>query len=237
MPKAADQMAGKVPTAAPAASAPKQPAPQKAAPPKQTAAPKPAAPARVDDGYEAEADRRLAYLKSIEGQAEALEIPASVPEIEPSAPADKYADMRPYLDAVGRVAELRRSRQIGAPLLPGAYGTTTPLASVQPMSRNPKGRVTPLSSIGPAMTTPIQRPTREELNVPVKAAETAKVIDEAYDQAVKDYNAAELRINELERDPNFPRNEFPAMAREQRARLERVAALAASRREYGLPEK
>jgi hypothetical protein len=222
MPKAADQMAGKVPAAASAATAPKQSAPQKAAPPKQTAAPKATAPAPV---------------KPAPAEIDTFEIPASVPEIEPSAPVDKYADMRPYLDAVGRIAELRRSQQIGAPLLPGAYGTTTPLASVQPMSRNPKGRAVPLSSIGPAMTTPIQRPSPEELNVPAKAAERAKVIDEAYDQAVKDYNAAELRISELERDPNFPRNEFPAMAREQRARLERVAALAASRREYGLPEK
>lgn len=67
MPKAADQMAGKVPTAAPAATAPKQPAPQKAAPPKQTAAPKPAAPAPVKPA------------------AEDFEFQPSVPEIEPSS--------------------------------------------------------------------------------------------------------------------------------------------------------
>jgi len=237
MPKAADQMSGKVTAAAPAAMAPKQPAPQKAAPPKQTAAPKATAPARVDDGYEAEADRRLAYLKSVEGQVEALEIPASVPEIEPSAPEDKYADMRPYLDAVGRVAQLRKAREIGTPTLPGAYGTAAPLASVQPMTMNPKQRATPLPPVGPAMTTPIQRPSPEELNVPAKAAERAKIVDQAYDQAVEDYNAGQRRVKELERDPNFPRSEFPAIAREQRARLERVAALAASRREYGLPEK
>jgi hypothetical protein len=93
-------------------------------------------------------------------------------------------------------------------------------------------RGTPLTTVLSSTTS--QRPTTQELDVPQTAAERAAAIDAEYKAAKSAYDAAQADIRRKQDDPEFPRSQFPELAKQQRARLQRVAELAAARREYGL---
>jgi hypothetical protein len=80
----------------------------------------------------------------------------------------------------------------------------------------------------------------ESLQYPVGVAMRAKEIDEEYRKLRDEYADEEARIRELERAQVLgmfqprPGEDLPDLAKQQRARLQRVAELAAARREYGL---
>lgn len=201
-----------------ATAAPKPATPPKAAAPK----PPPARPEEpVDDGYAALADERLAYYKRID-------------------------EMRPYLESVQRIADVRRADReaagmriagaavAGAPA--GAYGSVTPFSSAQAQTPDPKGRGVPLRTVYPTQPTVAVRPSLAELDVPLVAAEKAKAIDDEYKAARRAYDEANTFIIQKQADPTFPRSQFPELAKQQRERLQRVADLAAARREYGLTD-
>jgi hypothetical protein len=149
-----------------------------------------------------------------------------------------------YLEAVGRIAETRRSGAAGQPTVMGGYysaaapgGYVAPVVSTptaQAIRPDPKGRGEPLPAVRPS-TVP-QAPSAKELDVPMQAAIKAEEIDSAYKAAYAAHMAGEADIQAKQADPNFPRSQFPALAQAQRARLQRVAELAAARREYGLTD-
>lgn len=181
-----------------------------------------AAPAQSsDDGYEALADERLAYYKRID-------------------------ELKPYLEAVQRVAEVRRADReatgmriagaavAGAP--GGAYGSVAPFSSAQAVRPDPKGRGVPLAPVYPTQPTVSVRPSGKDLDVPLVAAERAKDIDDAHKAALRAYDEANVVIIQKQDDPTFPRSQFRELAKQQRERLQRVADLAAARREYGLTD-
>lgn len=146
-------------------------------------------------------------------------------EAESKAAQEELGSVRPYLEAVGKIAEMRR----GAPL-PSPFGPS----GIQP---NPKQLSEPLPPVAPSMSSVIaSRPGPSGLDVPMRAAIKAQEIDRAYEAARAEYAAAQQDIQQKENDPNFPRSQFPALAQAQRARLQRVAELAAARREYGLTD-
>jgi len=235
-PKPATATVPKPSTPAPrpaAATAPKPAAPKPAAPKSslpaeyQTIASRnifdssaPAARAS-DDGYAALADERIAYYKRIE-------------------------ELQPYLEAVRGIAEVRRADResagmriagtavAGAPA--GAYGSVAPLSTTQAMRPDPKGRGVPLAAVYPTQPTMSARPSLADLDVPLAAAEKAKAIDEEYKKARRAYDEGNSFIVQKQEDPTFPRSQFPELAKQQRERLQRVADLAAARREYGLKD-
>lgn len=195
------------------------------------AAPRAAAP-KAASAEEAEKARRRAAFEA-ESKAAQEELGA-----------DAAAMRAKYLEAVGKIAETRRSGAAGQPTVMGGYysaavpgGYVAPVVSTpaaQAIRPDPKGRGEPLPAVRPS-TVP-QAPSAEELDVPMKAAIKAEEIDSAYKRAKAEYDAAEIDIVRKQADPNFPRSQFPALAQAQRARLQRVAELAAARREYGLTD-
>lgn len=165
-------------------------------------------------------------------------------EAESKAAQEELGSVRPYLEAVGKIAEMRRAGQIGvaAPTMEGDLvasprtRSTAPgpaAVSAQPQLRDPKSRGEALPPVAPWRP---QTPSASSLNVPMRAAVEAEAVDAAYKRASAEWEAAERDIREKEADPNFPRSQFLALAQAQRARLQRVAELAAARREYGLTD-
>lgn len=144
---------------------------------------------------------------------------------EMNLPPESRADIVPYLEAVSRIAEMRRT----APL-PSPFGPTG-------VAANPKSRATPLPPVTPSVMSIIgARPGPSDLDVPMRAAEKAMAVDEAYKAARAAYRAGEADIQAKQTDPEFPRSQFPELAKAQRERLQRVAELAAVRKEYGLTD-
>jgi hypothetical protein len=149
-----------------------------------------------------------------------------------------------YLEAVGRIAETRRAGAAGQPVVMGGYysaavpgGYVAPVVSTptaQAIRPDPKGRGEPLPAVRPS-TAP-SAPSAKELDVPMQAAIKAQEIDSAFKAAYAAHTAGEADIQAKMADPNFPRSQFPALAQAQRTRLQRVAELAAARREYGLTD-
>lgn len=196
------QAAAPLPPAKPATAA--LPAASKPAAP---AAPRTAAPAAPSADEAEKASRRTSF------------------EAESKAAQEELGAIRPYLEAVGRIAEMRRTAPLPSPLGPSG------------VSPNPKQRSEPLPPVVPAMTSIIgMRPGPSDLDVPARAAMKAAEIDSAFKAARADYAAAQQDIQRKEADPNFPRSQFPELAKAQRERLQRVAELAAARREYGLTD-
>lgn len=206
----------------PAAAAPARPA---ATTPKPAAAPKPAPakPAAQPSG----APLTTAYAQSYpEGMSAADFSYEDLGQSEEmNLPPESRTDIVPYLEAVSRIAEMRRT----APL-PSPFGPTG-------VAANPKSRATPLPPVTPSVMSIIgTRPGPSDLDVPMRAAEKAMAVDEAYKAARAAYRAGEADIQAKQTDPEFPRSQFPELAKAQRARLQRVAELAAARKEYGLTD-
>lgn len=144
---------------------------------------------------------------------------------EMNLPPESRADIVPYLEAVSRIAEMRRTAPLASPL--GPTGAAA----------NPKSRATPLPPVTPSVMSIIgTRPGPSDLDVPMRAAEKAMAVDEAYKAARAAYRAGEADIQAKQTDPEFPRSQFPELAKAQRERLQRVAELAAVRKEYGLTD-
>lgn len=234
---------------------PSTPAPRPAA----TAAPKPAAPKPAAPKSSLPAEYQTIASRNIFDSSAPGPKPATTPssyedfgQSETVAPWEEGQSMPteaevlfPYLQAVSRVAELRRSGQTGnvpsavsAGPIRSNVGTvmmpTMVSRSAQSIQPNPKNRATPLPAVG-GFSRPAS-PTREELDVPMRAAAKAEEVDMAYQAARADYRTAAEDIRRKEADPYFPRSQFPELAKQQRERLARVAELAAARREYGLKD-
>lgn len=183
------------------------------------------------------AARRASYAKL---SAEAQE------SLARSAPLPSATALQPYLKAVGRIAELRQAGEIGLPK--AAYGSNWPASaypSVQAVAkesfRDPKGRGTELKPSFWEVSSATRPEMPESLQYPVGVAMRAKEIDEEYAKAAREYQEEERRIRMLEEWrklgvalPSDVVEDFPTLAKAQRARLQRVAELAAARREYGL---
>lgn len=196
-----------------------------------SAAPRAAAP-KAASAEEAEKARRRAAFET--------ESKAAQEELGTDATAMRAK----YLEAVGRIAETRRAGAAGQPTVMGGYysaavpgGYVAPVVSTpaaQAIRPDPKGRGEPLPAVRPSAVP--QAPSAKELDVPMRAAERAAEIDAEYKAARAAYRAGELDIQRKKDDPEFPRSQFPELARQQRERLQRVADLAAARREYGLTD-
>lgn len=220
------------------------PAPSRPAATTAPAAPRAAAP-KAASAEEAEKARRRA----------AFEAESKAVQEERLAYYKAQEGLRPYLEAVDRVAELRRVGQAGT--VPASEETATVLraAMVSPanvgamrqpsvqttmkeaMPRDPKGYGRALPPIVPSQL--LEQP---DLRFPALAAERAKAIDAEYQKARQEYAEEEARIRQLEGWKAVgmykPQSgeDFPDLARAQQARLQRVVELAAARREYGLTD-
>lgn len=79
----------------------------------------------------------------------------------------------------------------------------------------------------------VQAPSREDLAIPVVGARTAKQLAEQYRQAVGEYDRQRLVTEAAKNDPYTDRRDLASYAADTRAKLQRVADLRASLRQYG----
>ena len=235
---------GATTTEAPATAAPTTPTPAAAAP---TPKPKTAAPAAGT------APRRP--------KTSAAAAPPAGPSLGQLLEASRSAREQPYLEAIGRVEKLRQMGQIGPSAAPmtasGAIGlgqmvgvlpkptlrpSATQYATMQPMTIPAAQRPVPTgvapSQRAPMVVRPTQAPTpltSEELETqtPRKLAQRAMETGKQFSDAIGAYEKGRNTLRTTVRSPDVAKSEFPALAAEQRKRLEAVLNLAAQMREYG----
>jgi hypothetical protein len=151
---------------------------------------------------------------------------------------------KPYIEALGRVEALRQTGQIGAAARPDVlFGKSAPqYASMQPMTIPAASRPVPQgaspSQREPMVVRPTSRPislTSEELRTqtPAQLAERAMAEGRQFSAAIGAYRQAQRKTEDAVQSPEVAQVEFPALAAEQRKRLEAVLNLAAQMREYG----
>ena len=176
--------------------------------------------------------------------------PASTPAPAPApAPTGPTPEERTYLEAIGRVAELRRMGQTGAvtqPAPPVEFArkpnVTTTYPSMQPMTIPAARRPVPMgaspSQRGPMVVSPTQAPTpltSEELRTQSQSelAQRAMKAGKQFSEAIGEYKKRGRTLEALVQSPTMSKATFPALAADQRKRLEAVLSLAAQMREYG----
>ena len=175
--------------------------------------------------------------------------PPAGPSLGELLEASRSAREQPYLEAIGRVAELRKTRQIGA--LQGAEklaaeevggGVATRYPSMQPMTIPAASRPVPMgassSQRGPMVVRPTQAPTpltpqelstQTQRQLATRAMETGRQFSDAISAYQQSVDATDAAV----RSPDVAKATFPALAADQRKRLEAVLSLAAQMREYG----
>jgi hypothetical protein len=113
---------------------------------------------------------------------------------------------------------------------------------MQPMTIPAARRPVPVgaspSQRGPMVVSPTQTPTpltSEELRMqsPRELAQRAMKAGKQFSEVIGAYEKGGRAMEALVQDPNMPKATFPALAADQRKRLEAVLSLAAQMREYG----
>lgn len=224
---------GATTTEAPATAAPTTPAPAAAAPKPKTSAPAagtaPRRPTPASVAAKAESDAWYAQAA------------------EKTIAAEKE---KPYLEAIGRVEKLREMGQIGAverraPSYARPRADLDPqisYATMQPMTIPAAQRPVPTgaapSQRAPMVVRPTQAPTpltagELETQTPRQLAQRAMETGKQFSDAIGAYQQARATTGTTVRSPDVAKSEFPALAAEQRKRLEAVLNLAAQMREYG----
>lgn len=227
---------------APATAAPTTPAPAAAAPKSKTSAP-----------AAGTAPRRP--------KTPAAAAPPEGPSLGQLLEASRSAREQPYLEALGRVEKLRQTGQIGPSTAPmtasGAIGlgqmvgvlpkptlrpSATQYPSMQPMTIPATQRPVPMgaepSQRAPMVVRPTQAPTpltpqELETQTPRQLATRAMETGRQFSDAISAYRQAKDKTDTTVQSPDVARSAFPALAAEQRKRLEAVLSLAAQMREYG----
>jgi len=94
------------------------------------------------------------------------------------------------------------------------------------------------SQRAPMIVRPTQAPTpltagELETQTPRQLAQRAMETGKQFSDAIGAYRQAQSKTSTMVRSPDVAKSEFPALAAEQRKRLEAVLNLAAQMREYG----
>ncbi len=155
----------------------------------------------------------------------------------------EMADLAPFLTRLERVEKLRKEHLAGPKRewyysAPGSETRISPFprpgaemySADFPMRGVGKGGVS-----GPTKTYAVNvvSPTKEELDTPVVGARAAKNIGDRYREAAREYDRALSAVEQKRQDPYTSRSDIQALARDARSKLQRVADLRASLREYG----
>lgn len=142
---------------------------------------------------------------------------------------------------MGQIGEIEREAPPEARLRGEAYSRRE-YPSMQPMTIPATQRPVPMgaapSQRGPMVVRPTQAPTpltSEELETqtPRQQAQRAMEAGKQFSDAIGAYRQARGKTEAGVRSPDVAKPEFPALAAEQRKRLEEVLNLAAQMREYG----
>ena len=222
------------------------PAAPKAAAPKKAAAPRTAAPA-------AAATKKAATPAA--PAAPAATTPAAAPEYLLPKVGEAWmrkqeteAALQPYLQAIGRVAELRREGQIGeitreAPAYVRSSEEDAALLpklsypAMQSMTIPGGSKPSRLGGTAPAqarVVAPTRTPTPADLTkTRNELVSEAKQTGEKFTSAIAAYNAADKETSRKIRGGEARAEDMPALAAEQRRQLQEVLNLAAQMREYG----
>lgn len=222
--------------AAPAPATPKAaaPAPRQAAP---AARPRPAAapPAGKGSvwGSAAYEERKRMREERAPGTARG----------EALAREQEMADLAPFLTRLERVEKLRKEHLTGPKAqhyysAPGSETRFSPFprpgaeyySADFPMRGVGKG-----GESGPTKTYAVNvaSPTKEELETPILGARSAKNLGDRYRTAAREYDRALAAVEAKRQDPYTSKTDIQALARNARDKLQQVADLRASLREYG----
>jgi hypothetical protein len=155
----------------------------------------------------------------------------------------ELADLAPFLTRLERVEKLRKDRQIG-PKEQFYYSAPGSETRISPFPRPgaemysadfPVRGVGKGGPSGPTKTYAVNviSPTKDELDIPIVGARAAKNIGDRYREAAREYDRALSAVEQKRQDPYTGRADIQALAQDARSKLQRVADLRASLREYG----